>query len=186
MPAWVDQVAGANRHVPLDVPGLGLAIQVGPKVEAVAEGSPAARAGIKPGDTLRSLVFTPARLPAKSNRQGPVTIERTRQQRFPELAPGLRLRSAKIRWTSARGGSPNRTEKPIAIKPEVDPDRYHPIRGLEFQPLDPADAHLSALAESSSGGDGEEDARLGRPGIARTPPGLFAGARSAGGCRGRP
>jgi regulator of sigma E protease len=41
---------------PLDVPGLGLALTVGPRVAAVAPGSPAAEAGVRPGDTLRTVV----------------------------------------------------------------------------------------------------------------------------------
>ena len=43
----------------LKVLGLGLAMEVLPKIAAVAEGSPAAKAGIKPGSTLQGVVFPP-------------------------------------------------------------------------------------------------------------------------------
>ena len=44
---------------PLDVPGLGLAYPVRTQVVAVAPGSPAAKAGLKPGDVINAMTFPP-------------------------------------------------------------------------------------------------------------------------------
>ncbi len=130
-PAWVDQAAMANRPVPLDVPGLGLALQVGPKVEAVAEGSPASKAGIKPGDTLRSMVIVPAKEPGEKSKPRTLTIDLGGQ------TPGWPRAFAAIQevpWASIELAT-DKSDKPIAVKPEVVKDRYHPIRGLVFLPL---------------------------------------------------
>jgi regulator of sigma E protease len=46
---------------PVDVVGLGMAIAVEPKIAAVREGSPAAKAGIKAGDTVKELIIPPVK-----------------------------------------------------------------------------------------------------------------------------
>ena len=130
-PAWVDPAEAVSRLVPLDVPGLGLALPVGPKIEAVAEGSPAAKAGLKPGDTLRSLVITPAKDGKEKSGPKPITIK------LDGKVPGWPTAFAalqEIPWTSLELTT-DKTDKPIAIRPELDLNRFHPSRGLGFMPL---------------------------------------------------
>ncbi len=130
-PIWVDPAEAITRLLPLDVPGLGLALMVGPKVEAVAEGSPAAKAGIKPGDSLRTLTLRRAKLPDEKSSPKPLTVK------LDGKTPGWSTAFAALQvlpWTSVELTT-DKSDKPIPIKPEVDPDRYHPIRGLDFLPL---------------------------------------------------
>jgi regulator of sigma E protease len=54
------EVYPPNEPTPLDVPALGLAYRVPPQIAAVEPGSPAAAAGIEPGDLLHQVTLTPA------------------------------------------------------------------------------------------------------------------------------
>ena len=135
-PAWVDPVEDFGGSDLFDIPGLGLALSIEPRVLAVREGSPAAKAGIKAGDVLRSLTITPAKF--DSTRPKPVTIP------LEKAVPGWAFAFANVQarpWTTIEIAT-NRAEKPVAIRPEVDPGRSHPLRGLNFElmtrPVPPA------------------------------------------------
>ena len=56
VPAWIEPL---RPFEPLEVPGLGLAYHVAAHVEDVAPGSPAAKAGLKKGDTINAMTFLP-------------------------------------------------------------------------------------------------------------------------------
>ena len=128
-PAWVDPVDPRTPDVPLDIPGLGLALAVGPMVEAVDEGSPADRAGLKPGDSLRSLIFTPVK--SEKTKAKPVTFPLDGKVcGWPKVFAMIQ----QIPWSSI-DLTTSKSEKPINIKPEEDEDRFHPLRGLNFQYL---------------------------------------------------
>jgi len=128
-PAWAEMVDPIGRFVQLDVPGLGLVIAVEPRVRSVREDSPAALAGIKPDDTIRSMTVLPVKVDKATPR--PVTLQ------FDGKTTSWPMAFA---WLQEAGLSSvevtlNRADKPIKLMPEVVPDRFHPLRGLIFQPL---------------------------------------------------
>ena len=57
-PPWVDSVDSVRGSVPQDIPGLGLALAVEPKIQAVTKDSPADRAGLKKDNVLKSIILT--------------------------------------------------------------------------------------------------------------------------------
>ena len=130
-PIWVEPFDPLGRHVPLDVPGLGLAIVVEPKIRAVAEGSPGARAGLKVGDSLRSMILTPIKGDDEKSKPKPITIK------LDGKVSGWPLAYAAIQElpTESIELTTDASEKPIKVNPEVDPLRFHPLRGLIFQSL---------------------------------------------------
>jgi regulator of sigma E protease len=128
-PPWTDMTpwtALALRNLPLDVPGIGLAYHVRTKVVAVAPGSPAARAGLKPGDVINGMTLPPA-----DGEKAPVKLT------FDEKEPG---------WASAfqllqlRPPGPvtfrvNNSSANLSITPEPADQWFYPLRGLQFQYL---------------------------------------------------
>ena len=130
-PAWVHPVDLQLRLEPLDVPGLGLALVIVPKIQAVIDGSPAAKAGLKPGNSLHSLIFTPAKAGDEKADPKPVPIELDgKVSGWPvafNAVQGIPWKSIELTVVGL--------DKPVAVVPEVDLDRYHPLRGLLFQPL---------------------------------------------------
>ncbi|WP_435022297.1 site-2 protease family protein [Tundrisphaera sp. TA3] len=128
-PTWADPLGGMPGTEPLDIPGLGVAIRVDPKVQAVKEGSPGARAGIKAGDEVRAMIVTfETREKAQAK---PETI--TFDAEHPAWASAFSALQVD-RWKSVEllvGDA----KKPIPVNPEVDPTWAHPIRGMNFQPL---------------------------------------------------
>jgi len=128
-PAWAEPIAHLDRVDTLEVPGLGLAMAVEPKILAVKADSPAAGAGLKPGDSIRSLIITPA-ITEKATPK-PVTIK------FDKKAPSWPTAYAilqEVPWAEV-AVTTDKSDKPIAIRPEVEPTRSHPLRGLVFLPL---------------------------------------------------
>jgi len=128
-PPWVEPIAQFAGVESFDIPGLGLAMVVEPKIVAVQEGSPAAKAGLKPGDAIRSITITPAKF--DKSKPKPETIA------LDKKAPSWPYAFAIIQevpWTSIELTT-DRSDRPVAIRPELDPDRYHPLRGLNFQAL---------------------------------------------------
>jgi regulator of sigma E protease len=130
-PAWANPVDPAGRQTPLDVPGLGLALAIEPKIQAVAEGSPAAKAGLKPGQVLKSIVYAPKKGPEQKSEPKAATIELDRPTSGWPLAFNLLqqvpMKSIKLNVV----GLPT----PIDITAEIDPGRFHPTRGLQFLAL---------------------------------------------------
>jgi regulator of sigma E protease len=144
-PIWVEPVDPYGRVTPLDVPGLGLAIWVEAKVQAVKEGSPASRAGIKPGETLGSMTVTPAREGKSTPKPVPFKFEPT-SNAWPLAFAFLQ----EVPWTSVEVSAEGR-KNPVAITPEVDPNWSHPLRGLQFKSLTRKTPPLG-LADSLSRG----------------------------------
>jgi regulator of sigma E protease len=130
-PAWVDPVDPIGRKVPLDVPGLGLALAIEPRLQAVAEGSPADRAGLKPGNILRSVIIARARDEDEKSEPKPITIK------LDDKTSGWPLAFVAIQqipWKSIQF-TVDSSDRPITVNPEVDPERPYPLRGLAFQGL---------------------------------------------------
>jgi len=129
---------------PVDVSGLGLCYPIRPQVIAVRPGSPAAKAGLKPGDVINAMVVPPVKRkdPEKTSfswlwsffkwnkAERPVTFD------FSDHSSG---------WLSAftdLQGRPiqevelvvNKASQPIKITPVPDRDWYNPARGFHFYP----------------------------------------------------
>ena len=130
-PAWADSSDG--RVSPLEIPGFGLSMSIEPKIRGVAENSPAAKAGFKVGDTLLSMILTPTKGDGEDekNKPKPVTIKLDdKAGNWPSAFATIqenRLDSIEL--------TTDKSDKPIRIVPEVDPNRFHPKRGLVFQSL---------------------------------------------------
>jgi len=121
---------------PLDVAGLGLCYPIKTRVAAVRPDSPAARAGIKPGDVIDSLTLPalPAR-PAGNGRPAraaskPVTIE------FRATSPAWFTAFGKLQDRPIQDDElkVNKASKSVTLAPARDPSWYNPARGLEFFP----------------------------------------------------
>ncbi len=126
---WVELVDERGRQAPLDIPGLGLALVIEPKIAAIVEGSPAARAGLKPGQVLKSIILAAKPGPETSSDPKPVTIELDRKTSgWPltfNLIQQVPMKSVKLTLVDST--------TPIAVMPEVDLKRFHPVRGLRFR-----------------------------------------------------
>lgn len=135
-PPWVHSEGVIRPNAPLDLPGLGLAYPVEPKVRSVAAGSPAARAGLEPEDVITAIAFLPPKV-------SPSATAPTARKSKPLL---LKLDGAEESWPSAFDQiqrdpkaavelTTRRTKAPIRIEPEADPTWPHPLRGLGFGSL---------------------------------------------------
>ena len=125
-PPWTNLVMLTSRVGPLDVPGLGLALMVEPRVAGVRPDSPAAKAGLKAGDTLRTVEITPVKTEQISGKMLPVLSDETGIA-WPAAFAFLQdnpVKSVKFLVN---------TDKTFEIQPEVVADWYHPLRGLNFQ-----------------------------------------------------
>jgi len=132
---WTHPVFAAAE--PLHLPGLGMAIEVDPRVAAVDENGPAARAGIKPGATLTSITFPPLQAKEKA---------KTRDEARPlVLAFGKPTEkdAAEASWPRAFAilqGYPRgdlritlaNSSAPVILSPQPDPSWTNPLRGLNF------------------------------------------------------
>ncbi len=108
-------------------------------VEAVAPDSPAAKAGLKKGDTINAMTLVPSKPPKQND-------EKKSKGKAEAASKPLEFKEDSPDWASAfdllqvlpRQAvqlTVNRSNKPITITPEVDPDWNNPLRGLQFQVL---------------------------------------------------
>jgi regulator of sigma E protease len=120
----------APPDLPLDVSGLGVAYPVRTRVVAVKPDSPAAKAGIKPGDVINEMSVPPLKSDEKDKRSSkPVDIT------FDDKTPGW---ASAFQFVQLRPPGPisfrvNNATAKIAITPEPDPEWFHPLRGELFQ-----------------------------------------------------
>jgi regulator of sigma E protease len=121
-----------SHLLPLDISGFGMALAVEPKIKAVAEGSPAARAGLKVGETLRSMILTPAKEDDEKAKPKPTTIQL--DDKVVGGWPAAFVAVQEMMFDSIELTT-DKSDKPIKIMPELDPSRYYPDRGLRFQNL---------------------------------------------------
>jgi len=131
-PPWTEMLFATE---PLKIAGLGMAYMVSPSIMAVKEGSPAARAGLKFGDVIRSMKV---QLPDPEGGKPepfdctfddkkfawPFAFELIQEEGGYE---GGTASARAVEITIAR------SKKPISIVPEPDPKWFHPDRGLRFE-----------------------------------------------------
>ncbi len=125
---------------------LGIAYQVLSRVESVEPGSPAAKAGMKPGDELVSVVLLPPdkqtlkELDAEQSKSGPVPLDKT-ERNWPLLMNAIQgvvpeipvLPGSTVELTFRRQGEEKPRTETLAV---VDvSDWFNPDRGLLFEPI---------------------------------------------------
>jgi regulator of sigma E protease len=116
---------------PLKIPGLGMAYPVLARVASVAPGSPAAKAGLKPGDEITAMILTP---PAAEIKAAPKSKTITLDPKNPSWV---------AIWKDAQGLNPKtkiqfvvaRSKQPIEIQAERDPTWFSSDRGLPLLAL---------------------------------------------------
>jgi regulator of sigma E protease len=116
----------------LDVPGLGLCYQVEPRVNSVVADSPAARAGIKPGDVINAMSIPPEE-PASGEKKPDAKRQEFKFDADPTWIKAFvalqTQRPRAIRLTL------NKSPKVVEIQPAAAPDWFDPSRGLYFSYL---------------------------------------------------
>jgi regulator of sigma E protease len=119
-PIWVERTAETE---PLEVAPLGFALVVLPKVQDVIPGSPAERAGIKPGETIQDVTLT-----RPDNKPRTFKFDESASS-WSHVLEILQLDPDRpVQLTLA--SSPNTLE----ITPAPVPGWYNPMRGLSFFP----------------------------------------------------
>jgi regulator of sigma E protease len=116
---------------PVDIPGLGFCFPLRNRVSAVRSDSPAARAGIKAGDSINSMTLPPRKPVAGA---AAASYDRAETIKIDELNPGwysalsfLQSRPIQEVELTVNGGT-----KPVTVTPEIDKTWPNPDRGLRL------------------------------------------------------
>jgi regulator of sigma E protease len=141
-PIWAEEYALADE--PLDVPGLGLALKIEPKIASVEPDSPASKAGLKPGEVLKAVLVT-VKPVAKNSKKSKAKPEEPTTSRFVLDGPKSSKTDVLASWPVLFDALQRPVEKvelelasrpkPVEITPEPVSDWFNPDRGLHFQPL---------------------------------------------------
>ncbi len=121
------------ENEPVDVAGLGLCYPIRTLVAAVLPDSPAAQAGIKPGDVINAMTIKPA----------PVKDKNGKTPAKPESPIKLEFKDGAVSWYHAVATLQERPSEeveliinnastPRKLVPTADPNWYNPDRGLRF------------------------------------------------------
>lgn len=125
-PTWADFPVPAE---PLEIPGLGLAVTVEPKVAAVTPGSPAAKAGVVVGDVVKSVIFAKSR--PEPGKKGEITWNKPlaidgNAAAWPFIFEGIQEEEGPTRFEIVG------KKEPIEIEAVAVPGWDDPTRGLAF------------------------------------------------------
>jgi regulator of sigma E protease len=121
-----------RENEPVDVPGLGFCYGVHPTVVAVRSDSPAARAGLKPGDVISSLTLKtvePGTKPGDKPKTDSVTSS-FKDRTTSWFSAFIRLQARKYDEVELLL---NNASTPVKIAPERDLSWPYSYRGFEFQ-----------------------------------------------------
>jgi regulator of sigma E protease len=120
-PLWVEPPLGPA----LDVPGLGLAVKIGPRLVGVRAGSPAARAGLRPGEEIQKIG-----LPTQMKNRPWRVLELTGKKavHWPGLFASIQQSPKRAVRFYMKGN-----QSPIEITPEADPSAFDPLRGVQVR-----------------------------------------------------
>ncbi len=143
-PIWSEQCVETE---PLEIPGLGMALAVVPKVAAVTPGSPADRAKIVVGDVIAAIRFANPR-PKDAAKDAPVSWEKPaaldgKMAAWPWVFEGLQDDDAPVKLDLARSVS-------VVLSPAPVADWFDPSHGLHFGTLfrlRPPESLLPALRD---------------------------------------
>jgi len=128
---------------PVDVSGLGLCYPIGTHVVAVRPDSPAAKAGLKPGDVINAMTIPPVKPPVGMrrffawlrslfNRDKPEPTYEFNDQSPGWLRVFLDLQDRPVQEIEL---VVNKESQPIKLTLVPDRSWYNPVRGLQFQAL---------------------------------------------------
>jgi regulator of sigma E protease len=127
-----ERLVQERENEPVDVPGLGFCFLVHPSIVAVREGSPAARAGLKPGDVISSLTLKtvePAEKPGAKPKTDSFTFT-FKDRTSSWFSAFIRMQSRQYQEIEL---VVNNASTPVKIMPERDTSWLYSYRGLEFQ-----------------------------------------------------
>ncbi len=122
-PIWVERT---ERPEPLEVPGLGLAVSIEPKIAFVVPGSPADRAKIGAGDVVTS-IYAETKPGSEVVWKKPVTFDE-RGVTWPWIFDMIQDNPGPYRMVFERAN-------PAVLEPLPVDGWYNPRRGLEFYSL---------------------------------------------------
>jgi regulator of sigma E protease len=128
-PTWVESVF---TNEPLELSGLGLAIDVTPRIAGVTPGSPAAKAGLKVGSTIQSVTVDKAPDPddPKKTVSRTWTLEGKKKLSWPGIFSMIqRIPRQPVKFVV------NGSETTIDVTPVAVADWPSPDRGLQFTAL---------------------------------------------------
>jgi regulator of sigma E protease len=135
VPPWTEPM---RPFEPLELPGLGLAYHVVAHIEDVAPDSPAAKAGLKKGDTINAMTFPPAAGAKEKAKEKEKGASQPRPFEFKDEVPNWAYAFQALQELppgQAVQLTVNHSNTPITITPEADLEWYNPLRGLQFQAL---------------------------------------------------
>jgi regulator of sigma E protease len=121
-----------RENEPVDVPGLGLCYPVHPSIVSVRSDSPAARAGLKPGDVISSLTFKtvePGEKPGDKPKTDSMTFS-FKDRTTSWFSAFIRLQARQYQEVEL---VVNNGSTPVKIMPERDLSWIYSYRGFEFQ-----------------------------------------------------
>jgi regulator of sigma E protease len=120
---WIEERPGFAS--PMGFPALGFSYKVEPEVVAVAPGSPAEKAGLKAGDTIKVVV---------SEREGKKdTMELGEKFSWPYIFDTLQEAPPGDTYTCTVLGSDGQERTTTPMKPVPDPTWYRATRGLPLE-----------------------------------------------------
>jgi regulator of sigma E protease len=114
---------------PLDIAGLGLAYPVRTRITAVTPGSPADKAGLKPGNVINAMTLAPLDMNDRVEKAEEIKFD-DKSARWPLAFQRLQERPLQPVAFRVDNG-----DKPVTITPEIDETWFHPLRGLLFNYL---------------------------------------------------